>query len=410
MIIPRKPFSTFKWRWLSFQPSEGLLKAPVFLGVLRALQEHEGQPYSSMSLYRELVRVKEDTRTNIDLARTPSRNLFRNSGQYWRGTGLLERVHGEIRLTNLGHTVASGRITNDEFAALMVRNTVLPNPQTYHQSEIQKWQDANIRIKPLELILSVMDRLGREYGVEEAYISPNELIKVVIPLSGEKKNITDICYCINKFRNGRLDVSQWPDCAPRANDKRLAREFLLFLDNFGICQSDDSNGNYQQKFSLNQLLNEEILLNDDRSFLEDMSIIDEEVSIAQTSEIPIMIERKRVARNVLYRPSQSRFRRDVLKAAKGRCLLTNEETPEVLESPHIIPVEYGGTDLVGNGLCMRVDIHRLFDGGKIRLAHDGSVTLSEELEKATSYTGLPRDIIFPDVVDMANVIWRTRYL
>ncbi len=40
---------------------------------------------------------------------------------------------------------------------------------------------------------------------------------------------------------------------------------------------------------------------------------------------------------------------------------------------HIIPVGHGGTDAVGNGLCMRVDIHRLFDNGKIRIAPDGEV-------------------------------------
>ena len=85
---PRKPFPSFKWRWLSVQPTEGLLIAPVFLGVLRALEQFEGEPYSSEHLHNELKRVKAETRTNIDLARTPARNLFRNSGQYWRGTGL----------------------------------------------------------------------------------------------------------------------------------------------------------------------------------------------------------------------------------------------------------------------------------------------------------------------------------
>ena len=85
MYAPVKPFTSYKWRWLSVQPSEGLLEAPVFLGVLRALQLHEDESYSSFSLHEELERVRHDTNTSINLARTPERNLFRNSGQYWRG-------------------------------------------------------------------------------------------------------------------------------------------------------------------------------------------------------------------------------------------------------------------------------------------------------------------------------------
>ena len=119
MTIPQKPFPTYKWHWLSVQPTEGLLKAPVFLGVLRALQLFEGSPFSSLELHEALGEVKEATGTNVDIARTPERNLFRNSGQYWRGTGLLEPVSGEIQLTSLGHRWANGEITNDEFAALM---------------------------------------------------------------------------------------------------------------------------------------------------------------------------------------------------------------------------------------------------------------------------------------------------
>lgn len=151
MIPPVKPFDTYKWRWLSVLPTEGLLKAPVFLGVLRALQQFEGEPFSSEDLRDELQVVQDETKTTVTLARPElDRNLFRNSGQYWKGTGLLEPITGEIQLTNLGHNVANGEITHDEFAALMIRNTVLPNPITYQQDEVQKWKNAGLRIKPFE--------------------------------------------------------------------------------------------------------------------------------------------------------------------------------------------------------------------------------------------------------------------
>jgi len=410
MIAPVKPFPTYKWRWLSVQPSEGLLQAPVFLGVLRALRKYEGEAYRSMDLFNELVRVQTDTGTNVTLARDPERNLFRNSGQYWRGTGLLSSRPGQIQLTNLGHDVASGNVTNDEFAALMIRNTILPNPQIYTDAELEIWRNADLRIKPLELILSIMDRLGRGFSVEEAFLTANELIQVVIPLAGDKRGVNEITEAVHDFRAGRIDVSTWPDCAPAANDKRLAREFLLFLENFGICQTDDSEARYEQKFHLDQVFGTVMTPDEDRTFLEDATMIDDEIAQSRSSEIPIIIERRRVATTVMRRTSQPRFRREVLAAAESRCILTNETTPDVLEAAHIIPVGSGGSDIVDNGFCMRVDIHRLFDGGKLRVAPNGAVSLNPHIINAVSYQNLPRRVTFPASVNAANVEWRSRYL
>ena len=407
---PHKPFPSFKWRWLSVQPTEGLLIAPVFLGVLRALEQFEGEPYNSEHLHNELKRVKAETLTKINLARTPERNLFRNSGQYWRGTGLLESTKGKIALTNLGRALASGEITNDEFATLMVRNTVLPNPATYSEEEMRRWQDANLRIKPLEMILAVMDRLGRDYGIRKAFLTPNELIKVMIPLSGEKASVREIASSINAYRQGNLNIHDWPDCAPEANDKRLAREFLLFLKDFDICQTRGPVGGYEEKFYLGEMLAAVPSENKAVSLLEDGSVIEKEILNSRTSEIPIIIERTRVATSAIRRPNQPSFRRKVLAVAQNKCILTSEGTPEVLEAAHIVPVRRGGTDLVGNGLCMRVDIHRLYDGGRIRIFSDGTVRLHEQIAEAVSYAHLPRQIELPTSVVKENIEWRLRYL
>ena len=40
---PQKPFPTYKWRWASFTPSEGLLRSDVYLGALRAFAAHNGK-------------------------------------------------------------------------------------------------------------------------------------------------------------------------------------------------------------------------------------------------------------------------------------------------------------------------------------------------------------------------------
>ena len=411
MNTPAKPFSTYKWRWLSVQPSEGLLKAPIFLGVLRALQQHEGEPYSSISLHYELERVSQDTRSSVNLARTPERNLFRNSGQYWRGTGLVDHdSRGIIRLTAFGHDVASGQITNDDFAALMVRNTILPNLLTYNNAEIQKWKDVGLQIKPLELILAVMDRLGRDYGNSQAFLRPVELIRVLIPLAGERVSIGSCAQAIYEFRSGHLNVSSWPDCAPGSNDERLAKEFLLFLENFGICQTDNTSKQDEQKFYLDPILTSGIYPDEHRFFSKDSEITDREIADSRDSEIPAIIKRKRVAANLIYRPGQRKFRKNVLAASRNRCILTQETTSDVLEAAHIIPVDHGGNDIVKNGLCMRVDIHRLYDSGKIRIEPDGIVRLNRQIEKTVSYASLPKGIIFPSIVDIEYIKWRSRYL
>ncbi len=351
-----------------------------------------------------------DRGQRITLARDERRNLFRNSGQYWTGTGLLKPLRGVVELTPLGRRVASGQVTSDEFAALMVRNTVLPNPQTYSDAEIAKWREAGLRIKPFELILSIMDKLGRSSGLSQAYLTPNELIEIVIPLAGAKASPDKITEAVALYRIGQLDISDFPDCAPEANDKRLAREFLLFLENFGICQADENASRYEQRFMLDAVFALAIAPDEQVSFLEDSQRTDDEVDTSRDSEIPIIIERRRVATSLIRRPNQSRFRKDVLRAAENRCVLTQESTSDVIEAAHIIPVGHGGTDAVGNGLCMRVDIHRLFDNGKIRIAPDGAVKLNEQIAEALSYRDLPQNINFPKNVGLENIEWRVKYL
>jgi predicted restriction endonuclease len=99
-----------------------------------------------------------------------------------------------------------------------------------------------------------------------------------------------------------------------------------------------------------------------------------------------------------------------LGAAQGQCLLTGETIPDVLEAAHIIPVGHGGKDEVGNGFCLRIDIHRLYDAGKLRVFSNGRVHLSDEIGDAISYSGLPNEIVLPEPILTANVDWRNQYL
>lgn len=133
-MIPQKPFPSYKWRWLSVQPTESLLKPEIFLGVLRALEKCEGIAPSDQKVFDELLVVETETNSPVTLARDLERNLLRNSGQYWKGTGLLAPATGRIELTDLGHQVARGGVTQGEFAAIMVQQTVLSGLHGSHHS------------------------------------------------------------------------------------------------------------------------------------------------------------------------------------------------------------------------------------------------------------------------------------
>lgn len=412
-MTPEKPFSTYKWRWLSVQPSESLLQAPIFLGVLRALARNEGEAYSSTRLQRDLRVVQQQTHSPVTLARDRERNLFRNSGQYWRGTGLVTDERGLVQLTGLGRSIAAGQVTQAEFAALMVQETELPNPATYSVAEMARWRAAGLSIKPLKLILEVLEELGRRHGgLPAAYLTNNELVDLVIPLAGILSPVSEIARNLALHRRGRLNIAGWPDCAPASNDKRLAHEFLLFLANFGLLRLGHTDGlRDDQRYHLAELFDVDLVAAPIVSTIFGGDVAAQQaVREIRHSDLPSIIERQRRLASVLSRPNQARFRSAILNAAQGRCFLSGESIPGILEAAHIVPAAHGGADEEANGLCLRVDLHRLFDSGNLLLRPDGTLVRSEALTASPNYAFLPDRVEFPTFVNNANVAWRSSYL
>lgn len=72
-------------------------------------------------------------------------------------------------------------------------------------------------------------------------------------------------------------------------------------------------------------------------------------------------ERERVARMVLLRSGQARFRARLLAAYGGRCAVTSTDVVETLEAAHIQPHADRGPTSVRNGILLRADVHTLFD-------------------------------------------------
>jgi hypothetical protein len=401
---PTKPFPNYKWRWASFQPSEGLNSPPVYLGVLRVFAEHDGEAPSAPSVIADLIRVKNETDTNINLARTDDRNLKRNSGQYWTALGLLEPEHGSLHVTAFGHAVASGKITPSAFAASVVNSLTLPNKRI--ESNTDEWDQARLVIKPLQLILEIMEDLAEVHGQENARLTPFELVKIVIPLAGAKAQIREYTDAIAQYRQGQLSLNGWPDCAPEANDWRMASGFLLFLGNYGFCNVTHGKRKNETKFSLPLAGVVDIQPLVALSALEDPLAIAEQ---AQLTDALADIERHRVLVRILQRPQQPKFRKDVLEASSGRCVVTGVELRDVLEAAHIKPVSAGGNDHVSNGFCMRTDIHSLFDAGHLRIRPSGEIHLSDAARRVADYAALPTRITIPTYTSLTHVTWRWRY-
>lgn len=394
--VPELPFVGFKWKWACYACTEGINDPVVLLGVLFRMAKLEGRyKYSSDEFAHELIQLSQDlkgTGVNVDLEnRTGERNIIRNSGQYWKALNLIpaERTGGIITLTPFGRKVANHEISQTEFSAETIKNFTLPNNAS-DAKEKQMWQSAGLKLYPLRLILAIINQLAT-WDTEQAYLTPFELAKIVVPISGVMgQPLTVYTDCIKLFRDNRLNLSRWPDCCPEANDFRMVREFLLFLSNYGYLITTYGDKRENEKYNLNFALKHEI-----------ETIISSRKEISET--IISDTERKIVASN-RYRPNQARFRKNVLEACK-RCIISNVEMPEVLEAAHIKPYRYNGADTIDNGFAMRMDIHFLFDSGHLRISENGEVFLSEKARWSYG-ASIPPRIILPDHINRENLRWR----
>ncbi|TVQ96024.1 MAG: HNH endonuclease [Deltaproteobacteria bacterium] len=86
-------------------------------------------------------------------------------------------------------------------------------------------------------------------------------------------------------------------------------------------------------------------------------------------------------RSVKPRLGQGTFRATVLDAYGRACAVTTEHSIPVLEAAHIRPFSDDGLHDTSNGLLLRVDIHRLFDGGYVTVTPDGILKVSRRLEE-----------------------------
>lgn len=395
--IPRLPFPEYKWKWACLQCTEGINDPVVLLGVLFRMAKLEGKyKYSSDEFASELISLSDDlvgSGINVDLrGRTGERNIIRNSGQYWKAMNLIpsQRTGGIITLTDFGRKVANHQISQTEFSAQTIISFKLPNRTIQSEGECRQWENAGLVLYPLKLILAIVHKLA-ENDEKSAYITPQELVKVIIPLSGTpNREIKSYVDYILKYRAKELDVSSWPNCCPEANDFRIAREYLLFLSNYGYLFKKEATKREDEQYMYNFEIDNEI-----------QGILKTKYSIVSTS-LASDTERKIVYSQK--RPNQAKFRKAVLEVCK-RCVVTNVEMPEVLEAAHIKPYKYNGEDTAANGFAMRMDIHYLYDSGHLRISVDGDVFLSDKARWSYG-SSIPPKIFIPDYVNREFIRWR----
>jgi hypothetical protein len=395
MKAPRLPFPNFKWRWAALMPTEQLNDPRIFRGVLEVLNRYDRYSKADPALAIDFAKIP--AKNNLNLSRTGQRGLLRNSGQYWQALDVIEPARGQIRVTELGKMLATGQITLDQFAARTVRTLVLPNPRVMDPDEVEVWQKNNLEIRPLQLVMEVLRELWL-LGSGDPFITPKELISILIPMSGTQASVNEIASAITAHRGGKLDVSGWPDCTPEVNDRRMAKEFLLFLEYYGFLESRDLSAPKDEKrYYLTGLARPQLL-----DFLDHVVVpLDASNTLGAFKNItpPDSVIRARINRTVLNRPKQAEFREAVLNAHQGTCLVTGCNFESVLEAAHIVPVSDGGTDDVSNGLCLRADIHILFDSDHLRIRDTGETSLSTAAQIGGYGAIVPARVVFPKSVN-----------
>lgn len=407
-FVPHKPFPEFKWKWASLQCTENINDPVILLGVLFRMRKlellDEGLNYSSKEFANEMAELSDDVSDSIKInlvGRVGERNIIRNSGQYWKALGLIPTKNsGTIKLTEFGRKVADRKISQTEFAAITIQTLQLPNRNIQSKEECDKWISAGIILNPLKLILEIVLELAK-ISKHQGYITPEELVNIIIPLSGVKATLQDYVNFVLWNRQGEISLVEWDDCAEGANDFRIAREFLLFLRNYGYLLSSNDKKRKHEEYHINSDIIAEIQ-EIVTSHPKDESL---QKALDQIRETDIVseVDRKRIRTNVT-RPNQANFRREVLKACE-RCVITNATMPEILEAAHIKPFKYNGEDTIANGFAMRVDIHTLFDAGHLRISPDGDVALSDRARMDYGSVIPPR-IVLPTFTNREFLRWR----
>lgn len=102
------------------------------------------------------------------------------------------------------------------------------------------------------------------------------------------------------------------------------------------------------------------------------------------------------------REGQQQFRKKVLRTYSQRCCISGYSFDIVLEAAHVTPYNGKDSNLIQNGLCLRSDIHRLWDKyliainpetKKVEVAECLNETEYKQFEGRTVFDGMSKELI-----------------
>lgn len=105
-------------------------------------------------------------------------------------------------------------------------------------------------------------------------------------------------------------------------------------------------------------------------------------------------ERTRRLAQIARREGQDMFRQQVLDAYGARCAVTGFDDPMTLQAAHIVPYRGPRSNTVTNGLCLRADLHILFDRGAFAVHEQDTRLLVKPHLMVGSYASVLGDALF----------------
>ena len=113
------------------------------------------------------------------------------------------------------------------------------------------------------------------------------------------------------------------------------------------------------------------------------------------------IEETQKYQQVKVRTQQSKFRKIVLEAYSYCCCISGYSVEPALHAAHIQDFSISNDNSLKNGLCLRADIHILFDKGLIKVTDEFAVEISNELRDTAYWEYNERKISLP----VAQIDW-----
>ncbi len=91
-------------------------------------------------------------------------------------------------------------------------------------------------------------------------------------------------------------------------------------------------------------------------------------------------QKKKTTVKATQRKGQPKFRKEILHVYKNKCAITGVNDERVLEAAHIEDYVNENSNHINNGICLRADIHKLFDRHLIGIDNNYRISVSARVK------------------------------